>query len=149
MTYVIGYERHYHKRIMTWKLTRMKHTRLLADEYTIPDDFDAQRYLSSAWGVIGASSGNIIEVHLRFTASAAPRLREGGYPNMVITTEYADGGIDVCIHTGTDNTGFPTEILPWVQSWGPRVDVIAPDVLRERWLLEAKQVMALAHDVTQ
>lgn len=36
---------------------------------------------------------------------------------------------------------FPLEILSWVQGWGPRVEVLAPENLRRRWLEEARQVL--------
>ena len=140
-TYVIGYERNYHKRIMTWKLARMRKTRLLEQTYTIPEDFDPNAYLSSAWGVMGTSSENIIDVHLRFSEIAARRLREGGYPNMVISDMLEDGSVNVTIRTGADAAGFPIEVFPWVQTWGADVEVLAPAILRERWLENARRII--------
>ena len=111
-TYVIGYERNYHKRILTWKLARMRNTRLLSDTYTIPADFDANHYLSAAWGVMGTSSDSLIDVQLRFNPRAAARLREGGYPNMTITDTLEDGSVTVTIRTGANHEGFPHRSLP-------------------------------------
>lgn len=142
--YAIGYERSYHKRVLTFKLSRMRHARLLDESYTIPDDFDPRAYLSGAWGIMGASGGPVITVQLRFAPEAANRVREGGYPNLRVTAELPDGGLEVSVQAGTDGRGFPREILPWVQSWGPRVEVIAPEALRQRWLMEAQQVAAEA-----
>jgi predicted DNA-binding transcriptional regulator YafY len=83
---------------------------------------------------------------LRFAPEAANRIREGGYPNLRIDTELPKGGLEVSVQAGTDSDGFPREILPWVQSWGPRVEVIAPEALRRRWLEEARQVAAKETD---
>jgi predicted DNA-binding transcriptional regulator YafY len=140
-TYVIGYERNYHKRILTWKLARMRHTRLLTDTYTIPEDFDANHYLSAAWGVMGTSSNSLIDVCLRFNPRAAARLREGGYPNMTITDTHQDGSVNVTIRTGADHEGFPSEVFPWVQGWGAEVQVLAPAILRKRWLADARHII--------
>jgi predicted DNA-binding transcriptional regulator YafY len=142
--YAIGYERSFHRRVLTFKLSRMRHARLLDDCYTIPPDFDPRAYLSGAWGIIGASGGPLVTVHLRFSPEAANRIREGGYPNLNIEAELSDGGLEVIVQVGTDSDGFPREILPWVQSWGPRIEVIAPEALRQRWLEEAMQVAAQA-----
>ena len=138
--YAIGFERSFHKRILTWKLSRMRNTRLLGDTYIIPEDFEPRDYLETAWGVIGTSGGETVAVKLRFAPEAAHRLREGGYPNMSIERELADGALEVSIQAGTNDEGFPLELLPWVQSWGPRVEVLEPPNLRKRWLGEARRV---------
>lgn len=141
--YAIGYERSWHRGVLTFKLSRMRNTRLLDDTYTIPEDFDPRAYLTNAWGIIGSSGGPPVTVRLRFAREAAYRLKEGGYPNLVIEKELAGGGLEVAVQTGTDGQGFPREILPWVLGWGPRVEVLEPLELQRRWLEEARQVAAL------
>ena len=143
--YAIGFERSFHREVRTWKLSRMRHTRLLEDTYTIPPHFDPKRYLATAWGVVGTSGGDTALVTLRFAPEAAHRLREGGYPNLRIERELPDGALEVSIRAGTVD-GFPLEILSWVQSWGPRVEVLAPENLRERWLSEARLVAGYTKD---
>ncbi len=144
--YAIGLERLYHRLVLTFKLSRMRNARLLDENYTIPDDFDPRAYLSGAWGIMGASGGPVITVRLRFASEAANRIREGGYPNLRIAAELPGGALEVAVQVGTDKEGFPREILPWVQSWGPRVEVLEPEALRRRWLDEARQVRARAED---
>ena len=39
--------------------------------------------------------------------------------------------------------GVPWEVLAWVQSFGPRVEVLSPPELRRLWLEEAERVLAL------
>ncbi len=142
-TYAIGFERSWHHQVLTWKLSRMSNTRLLNDGYSIPEDFDPRTFLTNAWGVIG-SGGSPVTVRLHFAPEAAYRLREGGYPGLTIEQEYSDGGIVVGVRVGTNKGGFPVEILPWVQSWGPRVEVLEPENLRVRWLDEARTLLDLA-----
>lgn len=140
--YVIGYERGYHRSLRTYKLNRMSRIRPIGEEraYTIPADFDPRSYLSNAWGVVGNSGGEPVEVRLRFKKEAAYRLREGGYPDMELL-DLPEGGLEVRFTVGTDNHRFPLELLSWVQSWGPRVEVLEPENLRRRWLEEARQVL--------
>ncbi|MCS7058547.1 MAG: WYL domain-containing protein, partial [Meiothermus sp.] len=143
--YVIGYERGYHKALRTYKLSRMRRVRLVGEPgaYTIPKDFDPREYLSNAWGVIGSSGRPPVEVRLLFRPEAVYRVEEGGYPNLQIIQKHPDGSLEVSITTGTDNDNFPLELLSWVQSWGARVEVLAPENLRRRWLEEARQVAAI------
>lgn len=143
--YVIGHERGYHRALRTYKLSRMRRVRAVGEPgaYTIPKDFDPRHYLSNAWGVVGSSGGVPVEVRLRIRPEAAYRILEGGYPNLCIASRLPDGGLEVCITVGTTNDNFPLELLSWVQSWGPRVEVLEPQSLRKRWLEEARQVAAM------
>ena len=138
--YAIGFERTFHKKVMTWKLSRMRNTNLLNDRYTIPESFNPKDYLSSAWGVVGTSGGPVTEVRLRFIPEAAQRLLEGDFPNFVGQIELPDGGLELSLLAGTDDHGFPLEILSWVHSWGYKVEVLAPGNLRERWKSEVLQL---------
>lgn len=141
--YVIGYERGYHKKLRTYKLNRMRQVKRIGEPsaYTITD-FDPRQYLSNAWGVVGSSGGQPVQVRLKFRKDAAYRIQEGGYPNLSYQ-DTPDGSVEVCITVGTNNNNFPLELLSWVQSWGPRVEVLEPEGLRERWLEEARQVATL------
>jgi predicted DNA-binding transcriptional regulator YafY len=140
-TYVIGRERAYHDAVRTFKLSRIGNPQLLVDGYEIPDDFDPTEYLSDAWGVTGKSDGVSVTVRLRFAPEARYRIEEGGFPNVRSQRDLPVGSLEVEITAGTDSTGFPRELLPWIQSWGPRVEVIEPQHLRERWLEEARAVI--------
>ena len=50
--YVIGYERSHFRKVLTLRLDRMAHARLLDKRYTVPDDFDPHAHLQSAWGIV-------------------------------------------------------------------------------------------------
>ncbi|GIW24906.1 MAG: hypothetical protein KatS3mg069_1173 [Meiothermus sp.] len=144
--YIIGKDRlygrgiHYSENLKTYKLERIQRPRLLDIFYTIPDDFDPTAYLSSAWGIVGGEKP--LKVRLRFSPEASERIREGGYPNLQIVEQLEGGSTLVEITVGTDSDGFPLELLPWIQSWGPRVEVLEPPSLRQAWLAEARQLLA-------
>lgn len=143
--YIIGKDRlygrglHYLENLKTYKLERIQRPRLLDTSYTIPDDFDPTAYLSTAWGIMGGE--NPQKVLLRFAPEAGERIREGGYPNLQIVEQQEGGYTLVQISVGTDSEGFPLELLPWIQSWGPRVEVLEPAHLRAAWLAEARRLL--------
>ncbi|MBF6596527.1 MAG: WYL domain-containing protein [Thermaceae bacterium] len=146
--YVIGYEHGYHRALRTYKLGRMDNLEYVTPDeaYTVPADFDPRKYLSNAWGVVGTSGGKAVEVRLRFRKDAAYRVEEGGYPNLHIDSRNPDGSLEVHITVGTNKNNFPLELLSWVQSWGPRVEVLEPEELRKRWLEEARMVSKIGED---
>ena len=65
--YAIGYERTYHRAVLTFKLSRMRHARLLDESYEIPQDFDPNAYLRRALEYVQANYGR--ELSIRDVAS--------------------------------------------------------------------------------
>lgn len=127
----------------TFKLSRMQQTRVLAETYIIPPEFDPTQVLNHAWGVVGLSGGGVTQVKLKFRSEAAYRIKEGGYPSLSIEQELPDGCLLVSLQIGTTTDHFPLELLSWVQSWGSRVEVLEPASLRNRWLKEIRELSRL------
>ncbi|MBF6593305.1 MAG: CRISPR-associated helicase Cas3' [Thermaceae bacterium] len=139
---------HYLDNLKAYKLDRITGAVSVKDStYTIPEDFEPHEYLSSAWGIV--TGPNPITVKLKFSPAAAYRIKEGGYPNFKKVEQLEDGHILVEIETGTDDQGFPLELLPWIQSWGPRVEVLEPQNLRQTWLAEARALVAQHGGINQ
>ena len=143
-TYVIGFERARRQKVRTFKLSRMQGIVTLADTFTVEemDSFDPREFLTDAWGVVGGGTVGRVDVRLRFAPEAAYRVMEGGYPGMSEPEVHSDGGLTVSVRSGVDGTGLPREVLPWVLSWGPRVEVLGPENVRAYWLKEAREVLA-------
>jgi predicted DNA-binding transcriptional regulator YafY len=136
-TYVIG--RDVDKgELRTFKLSRMRTTRVIEQQYTVPADFDPSLLLNHAWGVVGLSGGGVREVRLKFDPIVIYRLQEGGFPGLVLGQTDEKGWLEARLEVGTDSKRFPLELLSWVQSWGSRVRVLAPEDLRKQWLEEAQ-----------
>lgn len=140
--YAVGKETSFHNKLRTFKLSRMRRFTVLHDEsYAIPNDFDPRAFFESAWGVVGKSDGETVAVRLRFAPEAARRLEEGGYPNMEMKPPHHDGFREVTVRAGVDRTGLPLEVLVWVRSWGPLVEVLEPEALREKWLEDCRELL--------
>ncbi|GAA5336045.1 helix-turn-helix transcriptional regulator [Thermus hydrothermalis] len=141
--YAVGYERSYHRSILTFKLSRMRNARLLDESYALPEDFDPSLYFRQAWGVVGIR-GEVVDIRLRFAPEAAWRVLEGDYPGLEIERELPDGGLLARVKAAPFKGGVPWEVLAWIQSFGPRVEVLAPAELRALWLEEARKVLEKA-----
>lgn len=119
--YVIGFDR-LRSAIRTFKIERIEEAELLTESYSIPADFDPYAFLSRAWGVMDESE---VHVHLRFSAAAAPRVRESVWHHSQELIERPDGGCDLLM-----TIGGIREVLPWVLGWGAEVEVLLPLELR-------------------
>lgn len=128
--YVIGHDESSDE-IRTFKLERLQSARLLSELYSIPDDFDPAEYLKHSWRIM--TGDQPAQVLLRFNSEAAPFVRERTWHPSQEIESGPDGGLilRLCI-------AEPREMLPWIRSWGPQVEVIAPDWLRERVADELK-----------
>ncbi len=123
-TYVIGKvvsgER---EGIITFKLDRMKEVNLLEESFNMPDGLELDGLLGSSWGVIW---GEEIEVKLRFSANVTRRVKESIWHPSQVIEDLPDGG---CIMTV--RVGSTLEMTPWIRSWGPDIEVLEPEELRQ------------------
>jgi len=132
-TYVIGWADDLDA-LRTFKVERIFSARLLDATFDLPEDFDGPALLHSAWGVM---YGNALEeVRLRFDPSVTRRLRETIWHPSQEVTEREDGGLDL-----TFRIAHPEEMSPWVRGWGPQVEVLAPEWLREQVAREARETV--------
>lgn len=134
--YVIGYDR-LRQALRTFKIERIEDAELLDERFELPADFDPYGLLASAWGVMDESAA---EVLLRFSAAAAPRVRESYWHRSQRLIEHPDGGCELHL-----TVGGIREILPWVLSWGGNVEVVAPAELRAVVAEQAARMLAQHH----
>jgi CRISPR-associated endonuclease/helicase Cas3 len=139
--YIIGYEHDFHRGVRTFKLSRMRDVHLVHESSQTPTDFDPKKYLENAWGVVGNSDGESLEILLRYSPRAVERLEEGGYANMTMLEQFDDGSRKVLLRAGTNKDGVPVEVLAHIRSWGSLVEVLEPEFLRQMWLAEARMIV--------
>ncbi len=121
--YLVGQSRT-HRAIRTLKVDRIVQAELTPETFRVPPDFDVHALLRSAWGIMYAE-GQSYHVVLRFSPRVAYRVHESLWHPSQRLTDQQDGG--VILEIDVSNT---TELGPWVRSWGPDVEVLAPDEFR-------------------
>jgi proteasome accessory factor B len=127
-TYLIGYSET-HASVRTFKIERIVSAEMLPRAFDLPESFDLDRLLSSAWGIIW---GEGVQVQLRFTPDVAWRVRESNWHPSQQIELLPDGGCLLSISVAS-----MMELGRWVRSWGDRVEVLAPASLREELRQEA------------
>jgi proteasome accessory factor B len=79
-----------------------------------------------------------VEVRLRFSPAAAPRVRESVWHHSQRLEDLPNGGCELSMHVG----GIK-EVRAWVLGWGADVEVLAPDALRDEVGDHARRMTAM------
>jgi predicted DNA-binding transcriptional regulator YafY len=134
--YAIGFDqRSQDKR--TFKIERMSEARLTEERFSIPAEFDPQRLLLNAWGVIYRDDAST-EVTLRFLPQVVRRMKESVWHHSQRLEDLPDGS---CLFTV--QVGSTLEMKPWIRQWGSAVEVLEPPDLRAELIAEVREMMGL------
>lgn len=121
--------------LRTFKVERIRGIAVMAETFTVPEDFDPETYFQSSFTVW---EGPPVDVTVRFSAAVARYLAEARWhPSQQI--EPLENG-DVLWRARVAGT---VEITPWIRSWGPDAEVLAPPDLRARIARESREQAAL------
>jgi predicted DNA-binding transcriptional regulator YafY len=131
--YVIGYD-DLREDIRTLKIERIYEAQLTDETFTIPESFDPQRLLASAWGVIWRDEGEF-KVTIRFMPSVVRRVKESTWHHSQRIEDMPDGS---CLFTV--KVGSTQEIKPWIRGWGAAVEVLEPEEFRNEMIAEVRDM---------
>jgi predicted DNA-binding transcriptional regulator YafY len=125
-TYVIGHAiREGKEGIITFKLDRIRTAEVLDTNFETPKNFDISRLLSYSWGIIW---GDEAQIKLKFSAKVSRRVKESMWHLSQVIDDLPDGGCFMTLRVGS-----ALEITPWIRSWGPDVEVLEPEELRNEF----------------
>lgn len=112
---------------------RISRLDILDQTFEIPEDFDAEEFMKSSFGIF---KGKPERVQVVFSADVAGYIREKTWHASQEITDNEDGSIlfeaDVA---GLDEIRF------WLMSWGSRARVIGPSALKESIREEARKIL--------
>lgn len=134
-TYLIGYSRT-HDEVRTFKIERIEEAEMLDEVFQRKADARLEDAIANSWGIVWADDEQWEEVHLKFSPAVASRVREATWHPSQRVFPSQDGSCSVVMRLPS-----LVEIVPWVRSWGPDVQVIKPEALRE---LIAREAVAVA-----
>ena len=126
-------------RVGSVQLQRIKRVDLLNETYDVPSYFDRKRYLTSGWGMAhGHLQEKTVDIVLAFAPEVAPEIKEKLKHTGQGMRMTADHRCVVNIQVSDLK-----ELLPWIRSWGPKVEVLEPRALRDAMADEAAKLMVL------
>ena len=129
--YVIG-RSETSKRVLTFRLNRIKSLTVTQAGYTIPEDFSVQKYLENSWDVMLGPDTHVV---ILFAKRIAPLIREvNWHPTQQIQeTDKGSLRFEVTV-AGWREIGW------WVLGYGHEAKVIKPKALRD-WVAQTAQKM--------
>lgn len=133
--YVIGHDMD-RKEKRTFAVTRMSAVKLTKRTFVRPRDFSIKDHLGGAFGVFAGTGDH--RIRLRFNGWAVKIVRERFWHESQRFTEGRDGTLDMELRLGSLE-----EVQRWVLSFGDRVEVLAPDVLRRAIVQIARRLVQI------
>lgn len=133
-TYVIGHDA-LAGAPRTFRVERIVGIEETDESFTIPDDFDIRSRFGRTWGIV---DDDPMHVRLLFhDPIAAARARETHWHSSQQEHVRPDGRLELHF-----TAGGLFEITHWILTWGDTVEVLEPDVLRQRMATIAARVSA-------
>jgi predicted DNA-binding transcriptional regulator YafY len=103
--------------------------------FEVDHDFDAKQHIKKAFGISQGTSP--FRVRLLFDANIATYIEERVWHSTQKMKRHRDGRLEMEFET----TGWK-ELVRWILSWQPDVEVLMPKRLRERIGLKMRQALA-------
>ena len=122
--------------LRVFKIERIEAIELTNETYTIPLDFDANKYFKGAWGIV--VEGLEQTVRLKFNPEIARLMEETVWHPSQVLEKQADGSVIMTLMV------FNTyELVTWILGWGEKVEVLGPAELRKEVLQTAKSMVKM------
>lgn len=112
------------------KLDRIQSANIRSDTFDFPEPNDILDMLKHTWGIWDGDEP--VRVRLRFHNRQRQRLLETKWHPTESLSDQEDGSV---IWTGIISE--PQEMMPWIRGWGPDVEVLEPQSLREQIAIDA------------
>lgn len=123
-----------HRGVRIFKLNRIKELKTLDECFIRPEKFDVNEYLGRAWSM--KREGRLYNVKLKFLPKVAHDVAEVQWHNTQKVTFEENGSAIIEFRVDGLN-----EITWWILSYGDRVQVLAPRILRQRIIEIAQKVV--------
>lgn len=109
--------------VKLFRIDRIQEVEVLPDTFVVPRNFSAAAYFDGSWLI---EQGDPLRVKLRFLPEAAKWVRDEQYHQSQRMVEEEDGSLlfEVTVNGSR-------EITKWILSFGPAVEVLEPDTLRQ------------------
>jgi len=131
-SYVVAYC-HRAGAIRNFRIGRIESIRVTDESYTIPPDFDANKYFGPAWGV--SVEGEVKTIRLWFDRKVARLVEETVWHPSQVLERQKDGSMVMTLQVMDT-----MEFFRWILWWGEDVEVLEPPEIRDA-VIETAEAM--------
>lgn len=131
--HMIAYD-HRREEVLQFKLDRVQEAEILETAYAIPKEFDLDAYLGDMWGLMRGAAREPEQVVLVFEPEAGRWVTEESWHKSQESEILPDGRVRVSFFVGVT-----PEMVNWLLYYGSRVQVVAPEWLREQVVEEHRK----------
>jgi len=125
-----------HKSVRSFKLNRIRELKTTKRCFVGGENFDVYEYFGRAWSMI--PEGQLYNIKLKFSPELAHDVAEVQWHSTQQVTFEDDGSAIIEFRVDGLN-----EIIWWILSYGDKVQVLAPRILRQRITKIARNVVKL------
>lgn len=129
--YLVAYC-HTRKAVRIFAVERVRKVASLRDRFTIPADFNLEKYLNGAWGII---RGDLVTVKVVFAKPLARYIKERLWHPSQSFRDLEDGRLEMTLRVADT-----LEVRRWILGYGVQAEVIEPASLREALRAEADAI---------
>lgn len=121
---------HLRDAIRVFAVERIRGLDLLRARFEVPADFDADRYLNGAWGIL---RGDLVAVKVVFARPLARYIKERLWHSSQRFRDLSDGRLEMTLQVADT-----LEVRRWILGYGVQAEVLEPAPLREALRREAE-----------
>jgi predicted DNA-binding transcriptional regulator YafY len=121
---------HLRAAVRIFAVERMRTVEPTRARFEVPEDFDAERYLAGAWGIL---RGDLVTVRVVFARGLARYISERVWHPSQKLRDLPDGRVEMTLHVADT-----LEVRRWILGYGAEAEVVAPQGLREALRVEAE-----------
>jgi predicted DNA-binding transcriptional regulator YafY len=135
-SYVIGYC-HLKKDIRVFKMERIVSADLTTEKYTIPLEFDANKYFASSWGIVVEDEIKTVKLRIEDPEIVRILSETVWHPSQDIKTQKDGSAIMTLLVNDT------YEFFSWLMGWGEKIEVLEPAEIRNTIIAEVNGMKSL------
>ena len=132
--YLGGYA-HNRKALRLFLVDRIRQIEVLRDRFEVPEDFSASNLTGSAFGLIDEGE---FTVRVRFSAEISHLIRERIWHPSQQMVEEKDDSVTLCFAASGEK-----EILAWLYSYLPHVQLLEPEELKAQFYTGLEQCLRI------
>jgi len=134
-TFVVLTYQNQEKKLRLFRIDRIISVTSLEKEFEVPENLEVERKLAEAWSIWFKDEAPVT-VRLKFSSKVAGRVKESQWHPSQKILDLDHGEL-----LAEFEISEPYEMYPWIRGWGADVEILEPEYLRQRFIVEIREMV--------